>query len=206
MRIVEDFLDEYKLKRYGSLAENLNTSKDFLKGRRRDDGIKIEELMVMSDGDFSLYQDLIKKELSRYYVTDFLDFSLLLGKFFGVYNLYCYLEIDYDVRKKLINSTKISRKNTLDFIKNNCRDIYDYLFGKFAIDKEQFVSIVVALFDVSNDYCFYNDEVVREISYILMGHYLFLEDKNLKNVFVGSEFCCQYFKRHNNKANKKRVI
>lgn len=206
MRIVEDFVDDYKLKKYGKLAAKLNTSSEFLTGRRSSDGIKIEKLLVAADGDFLEYQQLIKDELNRYHETDFLDFSLLMGKFFGVYNLYNYVDITQDNRRKLNNNPKVSRQKTLELIKKNCLDIYDYLFEKFLLSKEEFINLVGSLFEVRNDNSLYNDEVVREIAYILMGNYLFLEEHSLKNHFPGSAFCVQYFKRHNKDDKKIRVI
>lgn len=206
MKIVEDFVDDYRIKKYGELADSLLTSQDFLTGRRSSDGIKIEELLVNANGDFSKYQELVRKRLSKYYNTDFLDFSLLMGNFFGVYNLYCYDFINQDIRYRLINNENISRQATLNFIKKNCRDIYNHLFMNFGIDEEEFIKITSSLFEVNNDNSLYNDAVVREIAYILMGNYLFLEEHSLKSAFIGSDWCVEYFKRENKNGTKRQVI
>lgn len=206
MRIVENIVDDYKLKKYGRMALELNTSTEFLKGRRSVDGIKIEELLSAAHGNFLKYQELIGKELNQSYKVDFLDFSLLMGIFFGVYNYYCFEYINKDVRKILINNVNISRTKTLEFIKNNCQDIYNYLYEKFCIDKDYFIKIVGSLFKLHDDDSLYNDEVVKEIAYILMGNYLYLEDNSLQEIFRGSAFCVQYFEKKNNNDKKIRVI
>lgn len=206
MKIIEDCVDDYKLKRYGKLADGLKTSKSFLTGRRGSDGIRIEKLLEAANGDFLEYQELIKDDLNHYHKTDFLDFSLLLGKFFGVYNLYNYVYINHDNITKLNNSSKISRRETLYFLKKNCREIYDYLFEKFLISTDEFINLTSSLFEVRNDNSLYNDELVREVAYILMGNYLFLENHSLDNYFLGSAFCVQYFKRQNKDDKKLRVI
>lgn len=206
MRIFEEISDERKIKRFGVLAHKLNTSYMMLTGRRAEDGIKIEELLVESNGDFNKYQEIIRKSLSGYYKVDFLDFSLLMGKFFGVYNMYCYKDINMDVRRRIINDSNINRDNTKELLETRCVEMYDYFNSKYQTSMKEFFTIISKLFVVRDDYSLYNSPVVIDLFYILIGNYLFLEDNNLSEGFIGCSKSIDYFSFVNDKLNNKRVI
>lgn len=203
MRLFEDFSNDLRIKKYGDLAEKLRTSQMMLTGRRAIDGIKIEELMVKSEGDFSKYQELIRKSVIMSYDADFLDFSLLMGKFFGVYNEYCYIDISRDIKVRIINNEMINRDNTKRLLERKFDDIYEYLNGICVIDKKDFLSFLSSLFVVRNDNSLYNDPLFKELASILIGNALIMEKYSMKNGFAGSRACVEHFKRLNNLDNSR---
>ena len=203
MRLFEDFSNDLRIKKYGDLAEKLRTSQMLLTGRRATGGIKIEELMVKSEGDFSKYQELIKKSVIMSYDADFLDFSLLMGKFFGVYNEYCYIDINRDVKVRIISNEMINKENTMRLLERKFDDIYEYLRGICVIDEKDFISFLSSLFVVRNDNSLYNDPLFKELAYILLGNALIMEKYSIQNGFAGSRVCVEYFKRINNLDNSR---
>lgn len=203
MRLFEDFSNDLRIKKYGDLAEKLRTSQMLLTGRRATGGIKIEELMVKSEGDFSKYQELIKKSVIMSYDADFLDFSLLMGKFFGVYNEYCYIDINRDVKVRIISNEMINKENTMRLLERKFDDIYEYLRGICVIDEKDFISFLSSLFVVRNDNSLYNDPLFKELASILLGNALIMEKYSIQNGFAGSRVCVEYFKRINNLDNSR---
>lgn len=206
MRIFEEMADERRIKKFGYLAHKLRTSYMLLTGRRGEGGIRIEDLLIESNGNFRRYQEIIRKNLSGYYEVDFLDFSLMMGKFFGVYNMYCYKDISRDIRRRIINDSNINRNNTKELLELRCAEIYDYFCSKYQISMKDFFTIMSNLFVVSDDYSLYNNPLVTDLFYMLIGNYLFLEDNNLCGGFIGCKKSIDYFEKTNNELNKKRVI
>lgn len=205
MRIIDEIIDDRRIKKYGELAHKLKTSLLMLTGSRNENGIKIEELMVESKGDFYYYQDLIEKSLLEDYKLDFLDFSLLMGKFFGVYNEYCFIDIKKDVRKKIAKNKKINRENTKLILEENFKEIFTYFKEKFFLTEEEFIEFISSLFVVRDDYSLYNNKMVNELSYILMGNYLSLEYSTSEKKFCGCLESIEYFHNVNNRLNRSRV-
>ena len=206
MRLIDEIIDDYRIKKYGNLAHILKTSHKMLVGGRGADNIKIEKFLIASQGDFSNYQELIKNKLSEDYKLDFLDYSLLMGKFFEVYNLYCFIFINKEIRKKIINSNLITKENTINILKLNVANIYQHMFKKIKVDFESFKAFLSSLFIVKDDFSMYNNQMFNELSYILIGNYLFLEEYGLGNGFIGSEESIDFFNKMNKiyENNKKR--
>lgn len=206
MRLIDEIIDDYRIKKYGNLAHILKTSHKMLVGGRGDDNIKIEKFLIASQGDFSNYQELIKNKLSEDYKLEFLDYSLLMGKFFEVYNLYCFIFINKEIRKKIINSNLITKENTINILKLNIANIYQHMLQKFRIDFESFKAFLSSLFIVKDNFSMYNNQMFNELSYILIGNYLFLEEYGLGNGFIGSEESIDFFNKMNkiSENNKKR--
>lgn len=206
MRLIDEIIDDYRIKKYGNLAHILKTSHKMLVGGRGADNIKIEKFLIASQGDFSNYQELIKNKLSEDYKLDFLDYSLLMGKFFEVYNLYCFIFINKEIRKKIINSNLITKENTINILKLNVANIYQHMFKKFKVDFASFKVFLSSLFIVKDDFSMYNNQMFNELSYILIGNYLFLEEYGLGNGFIGSEESIDFFNKMNkiSENNKKR--
>lgn len=204
MILVENAINNYKIKKYGDLAHSLKSSYTLLIGGTGEKTINIINYMRESNGDFSRYQELISYKLQEFYNTDFLDFTLLMGKMFGVYNLYCYFPIKYEVRKQISNSIVITPLETYDIIKNNFRSIY-YHFNKiFSIDEEEFSFLISSMFEVQDDYKIYNNDIVKELGFMLMGYYLMIYNLTEKDYITPIE-CIEYFHKINDSNKKIRV-
>lgn len=206
MRVVEEIINEYRIKKYGELALDLKTSHLMLIGGRAEDGIKIEKLLIASKGNFYRYQEIIQEKLLEDYNVDFLDFSLIMGKFLGIYNLYCYIDINKEIRKKIINNKLITKKNVQNIITNNVRDIFTYLASKFNITFNDFKKFLASIYIIHDDYSLYNYPLFFELAYILMGNYLFLEFNTLSNGFIGCEDSIDFFHKMNKSYNFVRKV
>lgn len=205
MRVIDEIIDDIKIKKYGKLAHKLKTSLMMLTGSKNENGIKLEDLMVESKGDFFYYQDLIEKSLLEDYQLDFLDFSLLMGKFFGVYNEYCFIYIKKDIRKKIATNKKINRENTMLILEENFNEIFKYFKDKFFLTKEEFIEFISSFFVVRDNYNLYNNKMVNELAFILMGNYLYLEYSISEKNFCGCLESIEYFQNVNNSLNKSQI-
>jgi len=205
MLVFEDFNRSIKIRKYGEMARVLKTSSLLFTGRRAEDGINIIDIMVKSCNDFSRYQGLIKYAVILNSKIDFLDLSLVMGKFFGVYNLYNYEHLSIDVRNRLVSDESINSIATRVIISYNFSDIYQYVSDNFPIGKEEFFNFISSLFVVRDDNSLYNSPVFSCLAHILMGNALFLKGNQLSNGFIGSSEAILYFSQINDKSNA-RVI
>jgi hypothetical protein len=198
MVIIDELIDDYRIKKYGKLALNYNCSNLMLTGSKSEDSIRMEKLLLEAKSTNTFIDSIVRNKLNEDYNVDFLDLSLISGLYLGVYNIYCYKYIKKDVRKTLSNSN-IERDKSLKFLENNSREIYKYLNEKYEIDEELFTDIISKLFVLRQDYSLYNNEVVFDILFLLMGKTLY--DENFKSdEFISCEKYLDYFKEENEKS------
>lgn len=203
MRIFEEISDNRRIKTYGEIAHKLNTSSGLLTGRRAENGIKIEKLLEESHGDFQKYQNIIREKLSEDYQLDFLDFSLLMGCFFDVYNIYCFIFVSENIRKRIACNKNINLSNTLSLFEFNYSNIYCFFSSKYNISQDDFNKLVSNLFIVRDDFSLYNNDIIKDIGMMLIGNYLCLEDYELNHGFIGVQQGIDYFMEKNSKLNNK---
>ena len=171
LSISEEISDSIKLNLFGKKAGLLCVSKFLLTGRRASDGINISKLIHDSSSRDD-FKDKVVCEVSRDDNTDFLHFSLIMGLYFGCFNLYNYLYVSPQVRKKIVWGN-IDRNDTVNFIIKNYSSLLEYFQAVYGIDDEFLratLSKVMLLND--EDMSLYNSDVVRDLGKILMGRTL----------------------------------
>ena len=187
MRFVEGCEDDIKLFFCGKKAKKLKISEFMLKGRTSSQDISISKIIFKSSG-FDDFVNTIKDKLCEDTNTDYLHFSLIMGLYFGYFNLYNYLYIKPNVRKKIIDSNP-NRHDTMNFIIKHYSYFLDYFYKKYGISDDVLKGIISRMFfcvDNENDYeLLYNNYVTRDVGLILMGN-------SLSNEFTS---CCDAINR-----------
>ena len=171
MRFIESYENDFRLFLYGKKAKQLKVSEFMLTGRSGVNDIKIGKLISTSKDNEELRNNVCN-ELLKETNTDYLHFSLIMGLYFGCFNLYNYLYIKPSVRKKIVESNP-NRKDTMNFIILHYSSILEYFHDKYGIDDYTLKSIISRmLFCIDNEDIYtslYNNYVTREIGLILMG-------------------------------------
>ena len=171
MRIIDDIENNIREKLYKGKSEICLVSPLLIRGRVASDGISIPKLLKYSNKKVE-FDTLVKQELTSDRKTDFYDFSLLMGQFFGVYNLYSYQYIDRDSRNKLVNS-KVDKEYTKKIFDKYNDKIFDYISIVHNISYSKYSDLIDKMFRVVNDYSIYNNDVVKDIGKILIGNRLY---------------------------------
>ena len=168
---------------YGKKANILGMSQDFLQGRTR--GISPVYLIKNSRNNKEL-NDNVKRELLINSEHDYLCFSLVMGLFCGVYNLYNYMFIPREYVDYIAKSN-IDSNYTKDFINNNKDNIYKYSQDKYGYDNTLCDNILNSLFDCTNDSKLYSEEFIHDLGKMLIISYIndkeFNSCEELINIF-----------------------
>ena len=198
MRFIEDIEDDIKIFFCGKKAKKLGVSQFMLKGRTGTIDINISKI-IFNCCDHVTFLNTIKDRLNENINTDYLHFSLIMGLYFGCFNLYNYLYISPDVRKKIVLSNP-NRTDTINFIVSHYGYIFNYFHSKYGIDDNTLKSIISRMMfciDNEDDYSFlYNNYVTREIGVILMG-------VSLSNDFTCCSDAINKFYEENDKCKLK---
>lgn len=184
---------------YGERAVKLGVSKGMLSGRLASDGINIVKLISSSTSPEDFRRRVIES-LDDDRNTDYLHFSLIMGLYFGCFNLYNYMYICPDDRKKIVGSSP-SRSDTMYFIKKYWNVLCEYFSDKYGIKPDELKKIISQmLFIVDSDDVkvkFYNNDIVKDIGKILMG-------VSLSNEFIGCREAIEFFDE-SNKNNIRKI-
>lgn len=199
MQFIENYEKEFRFLLYGEKAKKIDVSKYLLVGRSADSGIKIGKTIKSSSSKDEFRENvisLLKSDVN----TDYLHFSLIMGLYFGCFNLYNYLYVVPGVRNKIILSNP-NRHDTMNFLINNYSSIFSYFNKKYDIDDVSLRNIISKMFfitDTEDDYVLlYNNDICRDLGIILMGTSLFGE-------FVSCEYAIDYFDEENDNLKLKR--
>ena len=158
---------------YGKKANMIGMSQDFLQGRTR--GINPVSLIKNSNNTKELNNN-VKYVLLNNSSHDFLCFSLVMGLFCGVYNLYNYMYVPREYVDYIANS-KIDSTYTKEFISNNKDKIYKYFNNKYDYDNNLCDSVLNSLFTCTNNSKLYNEECIHDLGKMLISSYINYNDK-----------------------------
>lgn len=174
MRIIDDFVDDFTEKFYKDKAGICRVSLKMVRKKRGENSISICTLLRFCNDKIG-FDTLVRQELDSDRKTDFYDFSLLMGQFFGVYNLYSYVYVDREIRRKIM-SFNHDFHNTKNLLEKNKNKIFEYLSSKYDLTLLEYESIINKMFTIVNDFSIYNNDIVREVGKILMGSCLYAYD------------------------------
>ncbi len=166
--------------------------------------LNLIEIIKCSDNKCNFDKEVMKALLCE--ESNFLDFSLIMGLFFGVYNQYQYEYINYEVKKKIVDN-KPNSEQIKEVVKHNIEKIYMYLAEKYNIDKKTFDEIIFKMFvveDVDED-TLYERKIANVIGKIILGNYLYLLEISIKNstFLVDCEDAINFIDKLNKKSSKK---
>ena len=200
MQFIENYERDLRFFLYGEKAEKLDISKYILSGRCCDYGIKIGKVIKNSSSKDE-FRNRVISLLNNKVNTDYLHFSLIMGLYFGCFNLYNYLYIKPDVRSEIIDNIP-NRKDTMNFLVNNYRFMFSYFNKKYGIDDITLRSTISKMFfiaDSEDAYIYlYNNDISRDLGIILMGTSLFGE-------FISCEHAIDYFYEKNDNYKCKII-
>jgi len=126
-----------------------------------------------------------------------------MGCFFDVYNIYCFIFVSENIRKRIACNKNINLSNTLSLFEFNYSNIYCFFSSKYNISQDDFNKLVSNLFIVRDDFSLYNNDIIKDIGMMLIGNYLCLEDYELNHGFIGVQQGIDYFMEKNSKLNNK---
>jgi len=196
LRFIEDYENDLKKLIYGKRANSFNISNYMLRGRTGNADIKIGKLISKSSSCSDFVYN-VKNELIKETNTDYLHFSLIMGLYFGYFNLYNYLYIKPSVRKKIVESEP-SRRKTMNFIVKHYSYLLKYFHNKYGIEDDllkNIISKMLFMIDNDNDHeVLYNNYVTKDIGLILMGISLsgeFTSCEDAINVFYKENDDCK---------------
>ena len=199
MRIIDDIENNIREKLYKGKSEICLVSPLLVRGRVASDGISIPKLLKYSNKKVE-FDTLVKQELTSDRKTDFYDFSLLMGQFFGIYNLYSYEFVDKSIKTKIVSSNVDSKYTNMIFDKYSDK-IFEYVSINHNISHDDYINLIVKMFKVVEDYSIYNSDVVKDIGKILIGNCLYAIDYfdgNCENL-IDCDEAVNYFNDYNEK-------
>lgn len=204
MKIMDDIINNINEKIYKNKAEICLVSPLLIRGRVAEDGISIPKLLRYSHSKAN-FDILVRDELTYDRNTDFYDFSLLMGQIFGVYNLYSYQYVKRDVRCDIVNS-KVDSKYTNRIFDKYGDKIFEYVSSTYNISNDEYISLIVKMFKVIDDYSIYNNDIVKDIGKILLGNILYGIDYFGGNYdyLINCEDAIDYFDKCNS-INKRNI-
>lgn len=205
MPIIEEIINSNRIKKYGDKCKNLDVSTLFLMGREAEDGISVRTLVKKCNSKQE-FESKIRSCLLKTNREDFYHYSLIMGFYFGIFNLYCYQTINKEIRDEIIKSN-INCNDTKQFLCDNYSKIYKYFFDTFGLSEEDFEKLIVRVFSLNEDYLYYNNPLIFELGRILIGNTL-AKNRGYGNGFIECRDAIDYFFMRNKSVNndKFRII
>lgn len=193
MGAIGELTQDVRIKLYGKRAMALRVSPDMIRLKMPNDCISVINMVKKSKSPRQ-FRDLANKELLMDRHTDYHDFSLLMGSYFGVYNLYRAEYVHKDVRKELLRENPSPAK-TREFFEIYHDSIFSYMEQQYGFDSELYDMVLEKLFTVSYDSSIYYYDVPEFaiMGKIVMGNQLYLQDHSLPYGYVGASKAIDYF-------------
>lgn len=167
MRIFEEMANESRIKKYGAKAKLVDASNYLLCGNAMNYGIPIHKMMANSSSKED-FHEMVLSTLYNSERTDFYDFSLLMGLYFGVYNSYGYLYVSPDTKKEVIEANP-SREDTIRFLERYQEAICQYFYEFHDFSSVETIAFIEKMGMVSTDRELYHQPYVHEFGKLLMG-------------------------------------
>lgn len=174
MGIISDMVGESRMKKYQDKAYSFGVSPMFLYYKHSKGLLQVDSMIIQSQTK----QQFQRKACIALYsndMSDFYDFSLALGSFFGVYNIYGYQTLSNRTKQEIAGMNVDSRwtKNFLDTYEEN---ILDYVQSKYSVSNEEYHELVKKMFVVQPDTTLYSNPVCQDIGKIVITSALLMND------------------------------
>lgn len=172
MGILSDFSGCRRMERYGEHAISLNVSPRFLYHKYPGDCLPINKMIIDSTSceKFRRKADIF---LFSHGKTDFYDFSLIMGKFTGIYNIYSYEFLNEELKKE-ISGDSIDSRDVFLFLDRHFNSFAEYFQNQYHISSDDVQKDIYRMFKVSLDDTVYRSPVCRDVGKILISaHQMF---------------------------------
>ncbi len=170
MRNLSSIISDIKVGRYQNHAFSLSAAPEFLYHHYSDGGIPMDEMIIASTSKPSL--DRKVSEVLRAGVdSDFYDYSLVLGKFTGVYNVYDYQPLSHEVKRN-ISYLDIDPKETKAFLDRQFHSICKYFQDYYHIHADRVQQDIARMFHVGIDDSIYSSPICRDVGKMLVVSYV----------------------------------
>lgn len=166
MEFIFDIIGEYKMKRYKDLAYSLGASPRLFYNKYPKDCLQIDKMIISSPS-----KNILNRKVSSYLYYhkdhDFYDFSLVMGKLTGVYNLWSYQFLPHEVKQK-ISSINIDPNLVKAFLNEHYISIVKYFQSTYKVSIEQIQHDIDMMFNIIDDESIYKSYICRDIGKILV--------------------------------------
>ena len=198
MGMIREAKDSLVVDIYGRKALSIGVSYDLLVGSNGEGGINILSMIKKSKTKED-FDKLAIDEIIKVRNTDFYHYSLLMGQYFGIYNIYSYVYVEQDSREFIMKSNPNFFK-TKKFIEEHDKEIFQYINSTYSVDYDFYGEVLERIFNINYDNSIYNNDVVKDISKILMGNDLY-NIRNNGTGFIGCREAIDYFEKQNEIKN-----
>lgn len=166
MGIFSDIVGDVKASYYSDHAFSLGASPNFFRYRHPDDCIQMDDMIVNSTSKGSLDRKVNDVLRSREY-SDFYDYSLVMGKFTGVYNIYGYQPLSSEIKRSIAGMT-IDPKKTRAFLDRQFDSLAKYFQTFHHIHADRVQQDIARMYEVGIDDSIYRSPVCRDVGKILI--------------------------------------
>lgn len=202
MLIFEELNKKIIYSLYASKAKILNLSPALLNGA--DDNMNLKTIVK-----FSETKEILDKQIKTILInpeSNFLDFSLIMGLFFGVYNQYQYEYIDFEIKSKIVKNAP-NCEQIKETVEHNKNKIFEFLVKYYKIDRKTFEDTISRMFileDENSEYSLYEEGFANIIGKIILGNYLYLNELGIKNstYLIDCEDAIKFIDKLNQKSIK----
>ncbi len=177
MTSFSDVINDYNSRRKQNKANGLGISTNMLNLKVNTYSTNfnkiVKEVNTKEQLDKILRNELITKDKSSFYT-----YSIIMGLYFGIYNLYCYIPLSRPLVNKILK-TSPNREDTLIFFENYHNEIVNLLNSKYNLTEAETNNIVNKMFHIIEDSSLYNNEIVSDIAKILIGSNLLFSKEEI---------------------------
>ena len=160
------------MERYGEHAVSLNVSPKFLYHKYPGDCLPINK-MIIDSTSFEKFRRKADIFLFSHGKTDFYDFSLIMGKFTGIYNIYSYEYLNEELKRE-ISGDSIDSRDVFLFLDRHFNSLAEYFQKNYHIASFDVEKDIYHMFEVSSDDTIYRSPVCRDIGKMLISaHQMF---------------------------------
>ena len=155
-------------------AYTVGASPSFFDLKPSGDDLSVSD-MIMTSTTKESFSKKMNLALRYHGDADPVDFSLAIGKFTGVYNLYpsCYLTEEV---KREIASMDVDPNKTRAFLNRHFNSMATYFQKAYHIHADRVQQDIAKMFDISIDSEVYQDPVCRDVGKILITTGLLFRD------------------------------
>ncbi len=174
MGLISEIVGESQMKKYQDKAYAFGVSPMFLYYKHPKGHLQVDSMIIQSQ---TKEQFRRKARIALYFneKSDSRDFSLAMGCFFGVYNIYGYETLSNSLKQE-VASMDIDSRWTKNFLDTYDESILDYVQSKYSVSSEEYHNLVQKMFTVQPDTTLYSNFICRDIGKIVITSGVLLHD------------------------------
>ncbi len=173
---MQDIIGKIRMNFYRNQAYSVGASPRFFYHKNGERCLQVDEMIACSPT-----KSVLDKKVSSalYYNTyfDFYDFSLVMGKFTGVYNLWCFQLLSSNVKKQLV-TMNLNPLLVNNFINEYFESFVIYFKKVYQITREKVQKDISMMFQIVDDDEIYKSVVCRDVGKVLVVVSLLFNNKD----------------------------